>query len=81
MYNRAVIYSKTNCPHCLDAEVLLHNSNIEVEKKVVGFDVSREQLLEIVPNAKTVPQIFLYDENNQETYVGGYDNLKTQLNG
>lgn len=81
MFTRAVIYSKTNCPHCLDAEVLLHNQNIEIEKKVIGFDTTKEQLLEIVPNAKTVPQIFLYDENDQETYIGGYDNLKQQLNG
>jgi glutaredoxin len=32
--------------------------------------VSREQLLELVPDAKTVPQIFYYD-----TYIGGYTEL------
>ena len=37
---------------------------------------TREQLLEAVPTARTVPQIFLEDE-----YIGGFNELKEKLKG
>ena len=80
-YTRAVIYSKPNCPSCINAEALLHQQNIEIEKKIIGHGTTKEQLLEIMPTAETVPQIFLYDVDNRETYIGGYTDLKQQLNG
>jgi glutaredoxin len=75
MITRAVMYTKRNCKFCADAEVELHNRNIPIEKLVVGYDMTKEQLLQRVPNATTVPQIFVYDENNVETLVGGYTEL------
>lgn len=75
MITRAVMYTKRNCKFCADAEVELHNRNIPTEKLVVGHGVTKEQLLQKVPNATTVPQIFVYDENDVETYIGGYTDL------
>jgi len=56
------------------AKALLKQKSIVFEEKIVGVDVTREQLLEAVPNAKTVPQIFLNGE-----LIGGYEQLKSKL--
>jgi glutaredoxin len=68
---KAVIWSKPDCPYCTMAEKLLTQKGYEIEERKIGFGYNREQLFEAVPNAKTVPQIFLDGE-----YIGGYDNLK-----
>ena len=44
---------------------------IKYEERKIGKDWTREQLLESVPSAKTVPQIFL-DGN----YIGGFTELR-----
>jgi len=44
--------------------------------KAIGDGYTREELLEAVPNARTVPQIFLDGE-----LVGGFTELKARLNG
>lgn len=44
---------------------------IEFEERNVNKDWTKEQLLEAVPNARTVPQIFLEDK-----LVGGFAELK-----
>ena len=67
---KAVMWSKPDCPYCVKAEKLLKLKGYEVEERKIGFGWNREQLFEAVPNARTVPQIFLDGE-----YIGGYDNL------
>ena len=69
-----IVYSKLNCPYCVMAKTLLNQKSIAFEEKIVGVDVTREQLLEAVPNAKTVPQIFLNGE-----LIGGYEQLRSKL--
>ena len=66
----AVIYSKDNCPFCEKAKHLLTSHGIEYAENKVGVDVTREELLELLPNARTVPQIYLYGN-----YIGTYDDL------
>lgn len=78
MYEKAIIYSKPNCPYCIQAEGLLSDNNIEYTKLVLDEHYTREDLLEKVPNARSVPQIFLYN-NSEEVYVGGYDKLSKLL--
>ena len=46
-----------------------------IERKI-GVDVTREQLLEIAPHARTVPQIVI-----DGTVIGGYDQLAKYLKG
>jgi glutaredoxin 3 len=53
---------------------LLKSRNIEFEERNVSQDWTREQLLEAVPNARTVPQIFLDEE-----LVGGFNELRQRL--
>ena len=41
--------------------------------------MTKESLLEVVPGARSVPQIFHTDNFGNENYVGGYDNLVKHL--
>ena len=68
---KAVVWSKPDCPYCVMAEKLLQNKGIEIEERKIGFGWNREQLLESVPNARTVPQIFIDGK-----HIGGYEDLK-----
>jgi glutaredoxin 3 len=71
---RAIIWTKDLCNYCTAAKSLMSVRGIDFEERKVGGDYTREQLLEAVPNARTVPQIFL-DGN----YVGGFTELKALL--
>jgi len=71
---KAIVWSKDQCPYCDQAKALLKSRNIEFEERNVSQDWTREQLLEAVPNARTVPQIFLNEE-----LVGGFNELRTRL--
>lgn len=73
---KAIVWTKDLCNYCTAAKTLLTVKGIEFEERKVGGGYTREQLLEAVPNARTVPQIFL-DGN----YVGGYTELKALLDG
>lgn len=67
---KAVIWSKYNCPYCDQAKNLLELKGIKYEERKIGDGWTREDLLEAVPTARTVPQIFIQDQ-----LVGGYDDL------
>lgn len=78
MYNKALIYSKPNCPYCVKAEHALKKAGIEFNKKILGEDIDIEEFKTILPNAKSVPQIYMYN-NLEEVYIGGYVELLTEL--
>lgn len=67
---KVIVYTKDHCPYCEKAKHLLTKLNIAFETKKVGVDVTREQLLEVAPNARTVPQIVINGK-----VIGGYDQL------
>jgi glutaredoxin len=71
---KATVWSKDNCPFCDQAKALLTMRGIEFEERKIGYGWTKEQLLESVPTARTVPQIFLDGE-----LVGGFDDLKKKL--
>jgi glutaredoxin 3 len=57
------------------AAELLEERGIEYEKRELdGVSWTVSQLREQVPDARTVPQIFIDDE-----YVGGYDDLEARF--
>lgn len=72
---KAVVWSKQNCQYCDMAKNLLKGHGIEFEEKKIGVDCTPDDLRNILPNARTVPQIFLNEE-----YVGGFTELKAKLN-
>jgi glutaredoxin 3 len=82
-----VIYSKIQCTFCEKAKTLMNTNDILYEEYILdsyGKDftiinnnqhwVSKEQLLEVCPDAKTVPQIWLND-----IHIGGYTELVKYL--
>jgi glutaredoxin len=71
---KAVIWSKYHCPYCDQAKALLKAKGIEFEEKKIGDGYTKEDLLEAVPSARTVPQIFLDGE-----LIGGFTELKKHL--
>jgi glutaredoxin 3 len=71
---KAVVWSKYNCPYCDQAKALLKMKGIQFEEKKIGDGYTKEELLEAVPSARTVPQIFLGEE-----LVGGFTELKKRL--
>lgn len=71
---KAIVWSKDACPYCDQAKALLAQKGIEFEERKIGHGYTRENLLEAVPTARTVPQIFL-----DEKLIGGFTELKTFL--
>lgn len=57
---QAVVYSKPMCPQCVQAKALLEANNVCVEERVVGTDLSIDQLFEeLGVVVRSVPQIVL----------------------
>ena len=71
---KAILWSKDQCTFCEQAKSLLEMKGIEYEVRNIMHDWTREQLLEAVPNARTLPQIFLDQE-----LVGGFTELRKKL--
>ena len=69
-----VIWSKYHCPYCDQAKALLTQRNIQFEERKIGDGYTKEDLLEAVPTARTVPQIFI-----DEQLIGGFTELKQHL--
>lgn len=71
----ATVWTKPGCPFCDMAKNLLEQKGIAYEERNIGESWTREQLLEAVPTAKTVPQVFIDDK-----YIGTYQHLKSHFN-
>ena len=71
---KAVVWSKDQCPFCVQAKALLTQKGIEFEERKIGAEYTKEDLLEAVPNARTVPQIFLDGE-----LIGGFTELRAKF--
>ena len=74
MEKRAIVWSKYNCPYCEQAKQLLSQRGISYEERKIGDGYTKEDLLEAVPTARTVPQIFLGEE-----LIGGFNELREKL--
>ena len=71
---KAIVWSKDHCPYCVQAKTLLSQKGIVFEERKIGDGWTKEQLLEAVPDARTVPQIFLNDE-----LIGGFTELRAKF--
>lgn len=69
--SKVIIWSKYNCNYCDQAKAMLTAKGITFEEKKIGDGYTKEDLLEAVPTARTVPQIFL-----DEKLIGGFTELK-----
>ncbi len=72
--NNVIVWSKYYCPYCDQAKALLKQKGINFEERKIGDGWSKEELLESVPSARTVPQIVINGQN-----IGGFAELKEYL--
>lgn len=71
---KAIIWSKYHCTFCDQAKALLEQKGIRYEERKIDDGWTKEELLEAVPTARTLPQIFL-----DEKYIGGFQELQQHL--
>lgn len=69
-----IVWSKDNCPNCEAAKKLLTLKGVAFEERKIGSGWTREQLLDAVPTARSVPQIFWGN-----VCIGGYNELLEKL--
>lgn len=78
---KATIYGRPGCTFCVQAKALAANHGIEVDYKLVGEDILKEKLEEMIGHEiRSVPQIFISSDGFSE-YVGGYQEFKKRLEG
>lgn len=68
---KALIWSRDYCIYCEHAKMLLDEKGVQYEERKIGSTWTKEQLLESVPTAKSVPQIFIDGQ-----HIGGYKELR-----
>lgn len=71
---QAIVYTKPNCPQCDAAKQLLKSRGITVLEMTVGLNVTREELMEQFPSARSVPQVVINGH-----HVGGLEGTKVYL--
>ena len=84
---KAYVYSKQQCPFCIKAKQLLEKENIDYAEFEVGVNGLTKEVIqgivdkmEINVEIKTVPQIFLFEEDSGGLqYIGGFTELKQHL--
>lgn len=72
--SNVVVLSKPLCPYCDKAKALLTRMEIPFTTRTLGEDLTREELMEIAPTARTMPQIIINSE-----VIGGYNQLNTYI--
>ncbi len=63
------------CIYCEMAKDLLNEKEIPYKLMVLDEDFSREEFYEMVPNAKTFPQVLVNGKS-----IGGYEELSIEIN-
>jgi glutaredoxin 3 len=69
-----IIWSRDACNYCTLAKQLLDSRSIPYEERKIGYGYDRDDLLAIIPTAKTMPQIIINGDP-----IGGYTELKEIL--
>lgn len=70
MSKSVIIYTKDNCPYCVQAKMRFQAEGQEYTEMKIGVDLTREEFISIFPEVKSVPFIIIDGEK-----VGGYDKL------
>jgi glutaredoxin 3 len=68
---KVVIYSKPQCPFCVQAKALAEREGHDLTYKMLDEDFDRETLMETFPGARTFPQIIVDGEK-----IGGFTEFK-----
>lgn len=66
-----VIYTSAYCPYCMNAERLLANKGVTVNKIRVDLEPEQRAVMMEKTGRRTVPQIYIDD-----LHIGGFDELR-----
>ena len=69
-----IVWSKDHCLYCDQAKALLAQRGVPFEERKIGYGFTREELLEAVPTARTVPQIIIGGSS-----IGGFTELRKYI--
>lgn len=81
------VYTKPDCPQCVQAKVLLTNKGLPFQEFILDVGqnrelgknyVERDEVLSTFPGARTMPQIALAADGNFQ-HIGGFAELKASL--
>jgi len=72
--SEVIVWSKYHCPYCDQAKALLGSRSIKFKENKIGDGYTKEDLLEAVPTARTVPQIIINGKS-----IGGFTELKKYI--
>ena len=67
---KAIVWTRDRCDYCDMAKKELKLRGYEIEERNIWGDWHENDLLEVAPEAKTVPQIFIRNK-----HIGGYNDL------
>lgn len=75
-YKNAVVWSQKNCVACNSAKSLLKAKGYVIDERIIGDGgtYTKQDLLAQLPNARSVPQIFI-----DGAYVGDFKDLRSFL--
>jgi len=68
------IYSRPGCKWCETSKSLLELKGIEYNELMLDVDITADQLKQLVPGARSVPQIM-----DDGIHIGGYKELAEYL--
>lgn len=72
---KIVVYSKSACPHCESAKMLLRSRNLAYEEVRIDDEAERMAFYERCgPSVRQMPQVFINDQR-----VGGLAGLQAAL--
>ena len=67
---KAILWTRDYCGYCAMAKKELELRGYEIEERNIWGEWHKNDLLEVAPDAKTVPQKFIRDK-----HIGGYNDL------
>lgn len=68
------IWGTATCPFCERAKAMCEQYDLKYEYILIDSEEKRQELLELAPDAKTVPQIW-WNSN----YIGGFTELASEI--
>ena len=71
---KVIVWSRYHCTFCDQAKLLLGQREIAFEERKIGDGYTKEELLEEIPTARSVPQIIINGK-----IIGGFPELKEFL--
>jgi glutaredoxin len=68
------VWSQNPCPWCDRVKALIKSKGYSYNEKVLGENATKQELIEVIPSARSVPQVVINGE-----VVGGFAETERYL--